>query len=646
MSMPLSRQLGLSILLVLLCVFIGTLWINVNNTRDFIAEQLSSHSQDTATSLGLSIAPYLGNEEDVPIVDTMMNAIFDRGYYLSMILKDLDGKIILEKANPEQLESVPDWFINMFPLSPPVSQTEINTGWNIAGTLSVVSHPGTGYQQLWNNTKQSLSMIAAIFILAILLVFLLVKVITTPILAVVEQAKAISQRKFDLVEKIPRTPELRDFVIALNSMSAILSKIFEQLTDQAQRYRQFAYTDGLTGVGNRRAFTLALDNVLADAELQASGYLLLVRLSSLAQVNKEFGAASGDAYIASVCNILNNQACNPDAELSVFRVNGADFALLLENTDPLHCQQLASLFVKHFGDIEKSEFSMGTAHVGISRFSYGDKKGWVLEQADSALASAESMEQKWQMASNLDIIQSNSAWRDQLLSLVQDGSVDFVAQPINNWSKETVYSEWFGRFTLLGASEHIPMAQLVPASIRLDYAQQLDEMVIKTALIELKNKSHDIGLNLSRTSLANSKFCQWLLDTLPSDSELCARLVIEIPEKALVNQLSGLDKLVEALKLKGVRITVERFGAQLAAVTHLRNIRPDFLKVDGRFTHNIDKEPDNQLFVQSLVNIAHGLNIKVIAELVETEEEAQCLQSLFVDYIQGYYICTPESVKI
>jgi diguanylate cyclase (GGDEF)-like protein len=646
MSMPLSRQLGLSILLVLLCVFIGTLWINVNNTRDFIAEQLASHSQDTATSLGLSIAPYLGSEEDVPIVDTMMNAIFDRGYYLSMILKDLDGKIILEKNNPEQLETVPDWFINMFPLLPPVSQTEINTGWNIAGTLSVVSHPGTGYQQLWNNTKQSLSMIAAIFILAILLVFLLVKVITTPILAVVEQAKAISLRKFDLVEKIPRTPELRDFVIALNSMSAILSKIFEQLTDQAQRYRQFAYTDGLTGVGNRRAFTLALDNVLADAELQASGYLLLVRLSSLSQVNKEFGAASGDAYITSVCNILNNQACTPDTELSVFRVNGADFALLLEDTDPLHCQQLASLFVKHFGDIEKSEFSMGTAHVGISRFSYGDKKGWVLEQADSALASAESMEQKWQMASNLDIIQSNSAWRDQLLSLVQYGRVDFVAQPINNWSKETVYCEWFGRFSLPGATEHIPMAQLVPASIRLDYAQQLDEMVIKTAFIELKNNSHHIGLNLSRTSLANSKFRQWLLDNLPSDSTLCARLVIEIPEKALVNQLSGLDKLVDALKLKGVRITVERFGAQLAAVTHLRKIRPDFLKIDGRFTRNINKEPDNQLFVQSLVNIAHGLNIKVIAEVVETKEEAQCLQSLFVDYIQGYYLSPPKPVKI
>jgi EAL domain-containing protein (putative c-di-GMP-specific phosphodiesterase class I) len=390
---------------------------------------------------------------------------------------------------------------------------------------------------------------------------------------------------------------------------------------------------------------LALDNLLTDAEQQATGYLLMVRLSSLAQVNQEFGAASGDAYITSVCDILNNQACTPDTELSVFRINGADFALLLEDTDPQHCQQLASLFVKHFGDIEKSEFSMGTAHVGISRFTYGDKKGVVLEQADSALASAESMEQKWQMSSNLDIIQSNSAWRDQLHSLVEDGRVDFVAQPINNWSQDTLYEEWYARFTLPGASEHIPMAQLVPASIRLDYAQQLDEMVIKSVILELKNNSHHIGLNISRISLANNQFCQWLLDTLPSDSALCSRLVLELPERALVNQLTGLEELVEALKQKGVRITVERFGAQLAAVTHLRKIRPDFLKIDGRFTRNIDKEPDNQLFVQSLVNIAHGLNIKVIAEIVETEEEAKCLLNLFVDYIQGYYIGPPLPIR-
>lgn len=643
--MPLSRQLSLSFFLLLCCVFIGTLWINVNNTRDFVAQQLASHAQDTATSLGLSIAPHLGNDEDIPIVDTMMNAIFDRGFYLSMALKDLHGNIIIEKHNPDQPEMVPGWFTKIFTLSPPSTQTEINTGWNIAGTLSVVSHPGIGYQQLWNNTKQLLSMIAAIFFVTIVLVLLLVKVITTPILAVVAQAKAISQRNFEVVKNIPKTPELKEFVVAINSMSNMLSKIFEQLTDQAERYRQFAYTDGLTGVGNRRAFTLALDNLLADNEHQPSGYLLLVRLSSLAQVNREFGAANGDAYIKLVCDILNKQASEPDTSLSVFRINGADFALLLEDTDPVHCQQLATLLVTHFEDIEKSEFSLGTAHVGISRYIYSDKRSLVVERADSALASAESLPEKWQMASNLEIVQSNSAWREQLKSLVEYGKVKFVAQPIKNWNENIAYKEWFARFTLPNQKTHLPMAQLIPASIRLDFAQKLDEMVILGAINRLETNAHAVGINISRSSLANQDFHHWLLRILPDNSALCSRLVLEIPERALVNQLSGLHELVEQLKAKGVRITVERFGAQLAAVTHLRKLRPDYLKIDGRFTRNIDSEPDNQLFVQSLVNIAHGLNIKVIAEVVETELEAKCLQGLFVDFVQGFYIASPKLIE-
>jgi EAL domain-containing protein (putative c-di-GMP-specific phosphodiesterase class I) len=328
----------------------------------------------------------------------------------------------------------------------------------------------------------------------------------------------------------------------------------------------------------------------------------------------------------------------------VFRINGADFALLLEDTDPTHCQQLATLLVTHFEDIEKSEFSLGTAHVGISRYAYTDKRNVIVERADSALASAESMPQKWQMASNLEIVQSNAAWREQLKALFENGRVKFVAQPIKNWTENTIYKEWFARFSLPDQDAPLPMAQLIPASIRLDYAQQLDEMVIIGAIKGLKNNAHSVGINISRSSLANSQFHRWLLNALPNDSAFCSRLVLEIPERALVNQLSGLNELVEKLKLKGVRITVERFGAQLAAVTHLRKLRPDYLKIDGRFTRNIDSEPDNQLFVQSLVNIAHGLNIKVIAEVVETELEAQCLQGLFVDFVQGFHIASPKPV--
>ena len=145
--MPLSRQLSLSLFAVLILVFIGTLWINTNNTRDFVAQQLASHAQDTATSLGLSIAPYVAVPEDLPVVDTMMNAIFDRGFYQSIVLRDTNQNILIEKHNPKSVEGVPKWFRELLPLTPPESVTDLNDGWTMAGTLMVQSHPGFGYQQ-------------------------------------------------------------------------------------------------------------------------------------------------------------------------------------------------------------------------------------------------------------------------------------------------------------------------------------------------------------------------------------------------------------------------------------------------------------------------------------------------------------------
>ncbi len=82
-------------------------------------------------------------------------------------------------------------------------------------------------------------------------------------------------------------------------------------------------------------------------------------------------------------------------------------------------------------------------------------------------------------------------------------------------------------------------------------------------------------------------------------------------------------------------------GTSITAFSKLRKLRPDYIKLDGSFTRNIHKLEDNQFFVRSLVNIAHGLNIVVIAELVEEEIEAHTLHELFVDCVQGYVICEP-----
>ncbi|MFT6903057.1 MAG: diguanylate cyclase (GGDEF)-like protein [Colwellia sp.] len=394
-NMPLSRQLVLSLFSIFLALFIGVVWISVSNTKNFIEQQLTSHAQDTATSLGLSIKPYIG-DQDMPLIETMVNAIFDQGYYSAIVLEDADGNVMLEKRNPFSLEQVPSWFINMFPLSPPVRVTELNDGWTIAGQLSVQSNPGIGYGQLWDNAVDIFQLILLMFLVGLVLVWFLVRMVTIPIMAVVKQAEAISQQKFDRLELKPKTLELRIIVDAINLMSERLSELFGRLTNQAERYRDLAYSDELTKVGNRRAFDLTFEQILSDADYQTNSFLMFVRLSSLNQVNRNIGFLEGDAYIKTVSDLLSEHLNQQDIDFTLYRLNGADFALIIEAIDDVICLDLCQQLIDKCNAIEKSEYESGTVHIATGSFQYGDHKKVILEQVDNALTQANINPLKWQ----------------------------------------------------------------------------------------------------------------------------------------------------------------------------------------------------------------------------------------------------------
>jgi EAL domain-containing protein (putative c-di-GMP-specific phosphodiesterase class I) len=641
--MSLAKQFGIGFFVVLFLVFIGTLWVNVNNTRDFIQQQLASHAQDTATSLGLSITPYVGEEANIPIIETMTNAIFDRGYYQSIQLTDPKGVIVLDKINPKAVQSVPEWFINMFVINAPVATTNLNTGWQIAGTLQVTSNPGFGYEQLWRNTIDTFWVIFAIFILAMIFVWTMVRLITRPLIDVASQVEAISNKNFETLKNLPRTPELSTVVNAVNRMSAKLSKMFTQLSDQSEKYRQFAYSDSLTKVGNRRAFELALRQMLTDSEQHSQGFVLIVRCSSLAHVNNAYGGDVGDSYLISISEAIKKITSQSFPHFNLYRLNGADFSLIIEGCSKDKCTVLLEELSTTFLSLEKTEYEQGTAHMGATEFLCGDDIKATMEKVDSALAIASTASNRWQLSSNLSVTQGNEAWREKIQKLIDIGTADFAKQPIVSQTGGVLYEEWFARLPNRSTSESLPMAQLVPASVRLDYAEKLDKMILTEALLKIPSATGSVGINISRISMLDAEFQVWLLSKLPQNSEICAKLVLEIPERALVNDMNQLSGFVKKLKQLGVKITVERFGAQLAGITHLRDIRPDYLKLDGRFIRHIQNEPDNQLFVQSLVSIAHGLNIKIIAEMVESFEESEWLRNAGIDYQQGYFIGAPKA---
>ncbi|MEO1897527.1 MAG: LapD/MoxY N-terminal periplasmic domain-containing protein [Cycloclasticus sp.] len=109
--MSLSKQLLSLILALFLMIFSVNFMLSVENIRSYLEGESQIHAQDTATSLGLSLSPYLVDEKD-PVLETMMNAIFDRGYYKEIKLVNVEAEPLVTLTNDKNVETVPDWFID------------------------------------------------------------------------------------------------------------------------------------------------------------------------------------------------------------------------------------------------------------------------------------------------------------------------------------------------------------------------------------------------------------------------------------------------------------------------------------------------------------------------------------------------------
>ena len=152
--MPLSRQLLLIVSAVLALGFVGALVINVHDTRVYLSQQLESHAQDTATSLGLTLSQHLAGG-DVVHAESYVDAVFDRGYYRQIVVEGLDGQHLVDRVVPVRVDGVPDWFVRLLPLTTPRASAAVQAGWNQLGQVVVISHPGYAYQKLqgeWPST--------------------------------------------------------------------------------------------------------------------------------------------------------------------------------------------------------------------------------------------------------------------------------------------------------------------------------------------------------------------------------------------------------------------------------------------------------------------------------------------------------------
>lgn len=643
--MTLSRQLITLIVTVFLLIFSGTFWISVENTRAYLIDQLASQTQNSASSLGVSLVPHM-KRKDIATMNTMVNALFDSGYYQSLTITSITGEVLIQRQNNRMIAGVPAWFINRLPLQTASAETMITTGWRQAGQLQLVAHPGFAYQKLWQTTLEIFwwSMIA--FIVALLGTTLILRTILKPLHAVEQQAEAICNREFPTVERIPATRELRRVVQAMNRLSLKVKSSIENLTERAEMMRREAHFDDLTGLMNRRGFLAALEHNIKEREHAGSGALLLIRLSHFSDYNKTHGFQRGDELLTSLATMISDMTQAYPLAVTA-RTKGAEFGIILPLISADDGKKFAEDCSQALQELSVSLGVDGIGHIGCVRFHEQDQAGSLLAQADTALASALHQGPNSCFVSGHAVdTESSIAWKELIRQAMQEHAIHLLFQPVMNTQKQPLYHETLIRIKDDNGNEIAPGSFAAMAD-RLELNRDLDCYVVKQVIstIEASSQPQPLAINLSTRSIHHSTFIHWLESQLQEHQKAAASILFEISEHALLEQIDTSIRLIDLIHAAGGKVVMEHFGSKLSSFRTLRQLKLDYIKLDGRYIRNISNSSDNRFFLQTVTDIAHGLDMQVIAEHVESEADYECLKSLGINAMQGYLLGAPAALK-
>jgi len=202
--MTLFKQIYSLLFGLFVLVMTSLAYFQFTETRDFMANQMESELNNTSTSLSLMLKPHL-QTGDMAAAETLVNVIFEGGFYRKVSLTWLADQQVQVWENPIVVEGVPQWFIELDLFASQSSESIITSGWLQLANLSIEAHPGLGYRELWRVMNNTLLVISVLFLLSILVLHFRLKTLLKPLDEIASHASEISQRVFNPDMALPKT---------------------------------------------------------------------------------------------------------------------------------------------------------------------------------------------------------------------------------------------------------------------------------------------------------------------------------------------------------------------------------------------------------------------------------------------------------
>ncbi|WP_053156422.1 cyclic di-GMP receptor LapD [Pseudomonas sp. P1.8] len=644
--MTLRKQLFLAICLFLLVAFSGSFFVSLETSREQTLSQLRAHAQDAATALGLSLTTQI---DDPAMVELMVSSIFDSGYFSTIRIVDIkNDQALVERSTSTPIDGVPRWFVRLVHLRPEGGDALIMRGWEQVARVEVLSNPQFALAKLWDSTLGSLIWLLLCGLLSAVFGGWLLRRQLRPLDNMVKQAEAISKREFLSLPKLPRTPELKRVVLAMNQMVEKLKALFTEEAARSEKLQAQAYLDSLTGLANRRLLDEQLAVRLLPGEQSRDGHLLMLRINDLVGLNQRLGGQRTDALIGAVAELLTRLTQLPERRTWLAARNrGGEFSLLapgLNNDEAAHLAAEVSASLENLRLTAASDCTP-VAHLGIVTYRPGEPASDVWLRLDQALTEArQHPERPWIHLSRGDsaINHTQHDWRTWIDDALTHGKLKLYFQPVVQCAdtSQVLHHKVLARL-LDPQGEAIAAGHFLPWIERFGWSARFDMAMLEATLDYLVINRWPLALSLSGSTLSDQTQFREILDLLDSLPELAPLLTLEIDERQLPSP-EQLESLSHSLLKTGYRLGLQHFGGRFSQIGNLTQLGLAYLKIDGTYVRSIDEQPDKRLFIDAMFRATNSIDLPLIAEMVETSGELAVIKELGVFGAMGRLIGPPE----
>lgn len=427
-----------------------------------------------------------------------------------------------------------------------------------------------------------------------------------------------------------------------------VSSLAQDVTEQVQYLKTLqhqAYHDNLTSLYNREWLNEFIDFSIKDTPHQ-SLFLFFIDLDRFKEINDTLGHDVGDTMLVTLSQRLKK--FDSDESTKVVRLGGDEFAVLTHDVDITEMANEIMQEIEKPIELSGMKLNVG-ASIGIASYpSHGNNAASLMRCADVAMYKAKENNDRYIIYSAE--VDNHSPERlmlmNDLRSAIENDQLVIYFQP-----KIDIQQHKHIGYEALLRWEH-PQRGLVPPDDFIPYAEMTDLIhpltlwVLENSLIQSEKWSkqgliHHLSINLSARNLLDDGLPNQLAVLLNTYNVEPSSIELEITESALMTDPENALNNLKQLHGLGVQISIDDFGTGFSSLSYLRQMPIHKLKIDKTFVLDMDSNHGDHVIVESTINLAHNLGLKVVAEGVENKDVLELLNGLGCDEAQGYYISRP-----